>query len=181
MLADAPRRQIFRRLLQEPTTVVGLVLIVFFALLALTAPVLSPYDPLFQNISASLTPPSPAYLLGTDKLGRDLLSRMLYGARISLRVGLIVVVSAGTLGALVSIARSSPRIGGRSRTGIPPGSRELSFHAEATRTVVPSTAAVVMVLMRREIVIGRVGERCESDISMHKSRFFRRPTPSVTD
>lgn len=103
MLADAPRRQIFRRLLQEPTTVVGLVLIVFFALLALTAPVLSPYDPLFQNISASLTPPSPAYLLGTDKLGRDLLSRMLYGARISLRVGLIVVVSAGTLGALVGL------------------------------------------------------------------------------
>ncbi len=103
MLADAPRRQIFRRLLQEPTTVVGLVLIVFFALLALTAPVLSPYDPLFQNISASLTPPSPDYLLGTDKLGRDLLSRMLYGARISLRVGLIVVVSAGTLGALVGL------------------------------------------------------------------------------
>ena len=103
MLADAPRRQIFRRLLQEPTTVVGLVLIVFFALLALTAPMLSPYDPLFQNISASLTPPSPDYLLGTDKLGRDLLSRMLYGARISLRVGLIVVVSAGTLGALVGL------------------------------------------------------------------------------
>jgi peptide/nickel transport system permease protein len=103
MLADAPRRQILRRLLQEPTTVIGLVLVVLFALLALTAPLISPYDPLFQNISVSLTPPSPGYLLGTDKLGRDLLSRMLYGARISLRVGLIVVVSAGTFGALVGL------------------------------------------------------------------------------
>jgi peptide/nickel transport system permease protein len=97
------RRQIFRRLLQEPTTVVGFVLLVIFAFLAIGAPVFSPFDPLFQNISAGLTPPSPEYWLGTDKLGRDLLSRMLYGARISLRVGLLVVVSSGVLGALVGL------------------------------------------------------------------------------
>lgn len=97
------RRQIFRRLLQEPTTVAGFVLLVIFALLALGAPIFSPFDPLFQNISAGLTPPSPEYWLGTDKLGRDLLSRMLYGARISLRVGLLVVVSSGVLGALVGL------------------------------------------------------------------------------
>jgi peptide/nickel transport system permease protein len=103
MLATPLRRQIFRRLLQEPTTVVGLVLLVLFALLALAAPLISPYDPLFQNISAGLTPPSPGYWLGTDKLGRDLLSRMLYGARISLRVGLLVVASAGVIGALVGL------------------------------------------------------------------------------
>lgn len=103
MLATPPRRQILRRLLQEPTTIAGLVLLVVFALLALAAPLISPYDPLFQNISASLTPPSPDYWLGTDKLGRDLLSRMLYGARISLRVGLLVVVSAGVFGALVGL------------------------------------------------------------------------------
>jgi peptide/nickel transport system permease protein len=104
MLATQPRRRrIIRRLLQEPTTVVGFVLLVIFALLALAAPLISPYDPLFQNISASLTPPSADYWLGTDKLGRDILSRMLYGARISLRVGLLVVLSAGILGALVGL------------------------------------------------------------------------------
>jgi peptide/nickel transport system permease protein len=103
MLATPPRRQILRRLLQEPTTIAGLVLLVAFALLAVAAPLISPYDPLFQNISASLTPPSSGYWLGTDKLGRDLFSRMLYGARISLRVGLLVVVSAGTFGALVGL------------------------------------------------------------------------------
>lgn len=96
-------RQIIRRLLQEPTTVAGFVLMIVFAFLAIAAPLISPYDPLFQNISAGLTPPSPDYWLGTDKLGRDLFSRMLFGARISLRVGLLVVISAGTLGALVGL------------------------------------------------------------------------------
>jgi peptide/nickel transport system permease protein len=108
MLATPPsrqqgRRQILRRLLQDPTTVAGLVLLVIFVLLALTAPLISPYDPLFQNISASLTPPSGGYWLGTDKLGRDLLSRMLFGARISLRVGFLVVILAGTFGSLVGL------------------------------------------------------------------------------
>jgi peptide/nickel transport system permease protein len=97
------RSQIIRRLLQEPTTVIGLALLAVFVLLALAAPLVSPFDPLFQNISASLTPPSPGYWLGTDKLGRDLLSRMIYGARISLRVGFLVVIFAGTLGALVGL------------------------------------------------------------------------------
>lgn len=103
MLVASPRRQITRRLLQEPATIAGLILLLIFAVLALAAPWLSPVDPLHQNISAGLTPPSRAYPLGTDKLGRDLLSRMLYGARISLRVGLLVVISAGGFGALVGL------------------------------------------------------------------------------
>jgi peptide/nickel transport system permease protein len=105
MLAAVPprRNQLVRRLLQEPTTVAGLALLAVFVLLALTASLISAYDPLFQNISASLTPPSPAYPLGTDKLGRDILSRMLYGARISLWVGLAVVLSAGAFGSLVGL------------------------------------------------------------------------------
>lgn len=103
MLAAPPRRQIVRRLLQEPATVAGLVLLVIFIALALAAPWLSPVDPLHQNISAGLTPPSRAYPLGTDKLGRDLLSRILHGARISLRVGLLVVLAAGGFGALVGL------------------------------------------------------------------------------
>jgi peptide/nickel transport system permease protein len=98
-----PRRRAFRRLFREPATVIGLLLLLLFVLLALFAPLLSPYDPLYQNISASLTPPSPAYPLGTDKLGRDMLSRMLYGARISLLAGMAVVFAAGAFGALVGL------------------------------------------------------------------------------
>jgi peptide/nickel transport system permease protein len=80
-----------------------LLLLALFVLLALLAPILSPYDPLAQNIPESLYPPSARHLLGTDKLGRDMFSRMLYGARISLVVGLAVVALAGSLGALVGL------------------------------------------------------------------------------
>ena len=94
---------ILRRLLREPTTAAGLFIMTFFLLIALFAPLLSPYDPLFQNISASLTEPSADYPLGTDKLGRDILSRMLYGARISLWVGAAVVLGAGGFGTLMGL------------------------------------------------------------------------------
>ncbi|HXF64661.1 MAG TPA: nickel transporter permease [Caldilineaceae bacterium] len=97
------QRQTLRRLLREPATMAGLLLLAVFVLLAIFAPLLSPYDPLFQNISASLTPPSREYLLGTDKLGRDILSRMLYGTRISLLVGVAVVTAAGLFGALIGL------------------------------------------------------------------------------
>ena len=69
--------------------------------MALLAPVLAPYDPLYQNISDSLSPPSAAHWLGADKLGRDILSRLLYGARISLATGLSVVALASVTGTLV--------------------------------------------------------------------------------
>jgi peptide/nickel transport system permease protein len=98
-----PQHRTLRRVTREPATFAGLLLLAVFLLLALFAPLLSPYDPLFQNISASLTPPGPDYPLGTDKLGRDMLSRMLYGARISLLVGIAVVVAAGGFGALVGM------------------------------------------------------------------------------
>lgn len=91
------------RLFHEPATTAGLLLLALFVLLALLAPILSPYDPLAQNIPESLYPPSASHLLGTDKLGRDMFSRMLYGARISLVVGLAVVALAGSLGALVGL------------------------------------------------------------------------------
>ncbi|MCX6048974.1 MAG: ABC transporter permease [Chloroflexi bacterium] len=97
------RNQFLRRLAKEPTTICGLILLVIFILLALLAPLISPFDPLFQNISVSLTKPSIPYYLGTDKLGRDILSRMLYGAQISIRSGVIVVLLAGSFGTLVGL------------------------------------------------------------------------------
>lgn len=81
----------------------GLLLLLLFFVLALFAPLISPYNPLEQHIADSLSPPLSDYWLGTDKLGRDILSRMLHGARISVFVGLAVVLSAGAFGTLVGL------------------------------------------------------------------------------
>ena len=100
---SSARRKFFRALLKDSTMLFGLGLLVIFVFLALFAPILSPVDPIKQNIPASLTAPGSEFLLGTDKLGRDILSRILYGARISLFVGLAVVTGAGAFGALVGV------------------------------------------------------------------------------
>jgi len=99
----SPRSLLLRRFLQEKTAVFGLAVIVLFGLLALMAPVLAPYDPLAQDIPNGLAPPAPDHWMGTDKLGRDIYSRMLYGARISLLSGLGVVVMAGAVGIVVGL------------------------------------------------------------------------------
>lgn len=95
--------QVFRRLLKEPTTLIGLVLLFFLFAMAFSAPFISPYDPLEQHISDSLSPPFNNYVLGTDKLGRDILSRLLHGAQISVFVGIAVVGFAGSFGTLVGL------------------------------------------------------------------------------
>jgi len=79
-------------------TVSAITLIFFFSVAAL-APVIAPYDPIEVNTAASLQPPGAAHLLGTDELGRDLLSRIMYGARVSLMVG----ISAVTLGVVFGV------------------------------------------------------------------------------
>jgi peptide/nickel transport system permease protein len=100
---QSPGALFIRRFRKEKTAMFGLVTIIVFVLLALMAPVIAPYDPIEQNIPASLAPPSPEHWLGADKLGRDILSRMLYGARISLATGLGVVLIASVLGTLVGL------------------------------------------------------------------------------
>lgn len=97
------RQKMMRRVLREPTTMFGLIMVAIFIFLAIFAPLLSPVDPIKQNISASLTPPSAEFWLGTDKLGRDIYSRILFGTRISLSVGLAVVFGAGSFGVLVGL------------------------------------------------------------------------------
>jgi peptide/nickel transport system permease protein len=89
--------------LRSPLTVAGLMLITVFALVALFAPLLAPANPLKQVLSARLKPPMAAHWLGTDQLGRDVLSRMIFGARISLLVGVVVVGLAGSLGTFVGL------------------------------------------------------------------------------
>jgi peptide/nickel transport system permease protein len=76
-----------------------------FVLVAIFAPLLAPYDPVRdQNLTEQFAPPSSAHLLGQDELGRDILSRLIYGARISLTAGLAAVTFATVFGTLVGVA-----------------------------------------------------------------------------
>ena len=90
-------------ILANPLNVVALALIAVFAACALFAPLLAPYDPLLQELGTRLQPPSSQHWLGTDSLGRDIASRILYGARISLIVGVVVVASAGVVGTAIGL------------------------------------------------------------------------------
>ncbi len=90
-------------ILSNPLNIVAFALIAVFALCALLAPVIAPYDPLLQALGSRLMPPSPDHWLGTDSLGRDIASRILYGARISLIIGVVVVASAGVFGTVVGL------------------------------------------------------------------------------
>jgi peptide/nickel transport system permease protein len=81
----------------------GILLIATLALVAVLAPVIAPANPLKQVLSTRLKPPSAAHWLGTDQLGRDVLSRMIYGARISLMIGTVVVGLAASLGTVVGL------------------------------------------------------------------------------
>ena len=72
-----------------------------WVLLALFAPLIAPFDPLEQSVKDRLQPPNSVYRLGTDELGRDILSRVLYGGRITLPAGLIVIVINAIIGWLI--------------------------------------------------------------------------------
>ena len=83
----------------------GLAVTLLLVLAALFAPWLSPFDPAAQDLPARLSPPSSAHWFGTDELGRDIFSRILYGARVSMLVGSSVVLGCGLIGlALGSLA-----------------------------------------------------------------------------
>lgn len=89
-------------LAQSRTAVAGALIILLFALCGIAAPLLSPYDPVAQAIPERHLPPfSRGHLLGTDELGRDLLSRIIHGARISMIIGLVSVGISLSLGLLV--------------------------------------------------------------------------------
>jgi len=90
-------------ILANPLNLVAIALIATLAACALLAPLLAPYDPLAQDLAVRLKPPSPEHWLGTDSLGRDIASRILYGTRISLVIGVVVVGSAGVFGTFVGL------------------------------------------------------------------------------
>lgn len=92
-----------RRFLRNRAAVVGLVLVIVLALLAVFAPLLAPYAPDAQNLRARLRAPSTEHWFGTDEFGRDILSRVLYGARISLLTGLVPVLSGLVVGTAIGL------------------------------------------------------------------------------
>lgn len=90
-----------RRFFRTPSAIVGLVMVTAFVFLAVFAPLLAPYDPADANLSDSLAAPSAAHPLGQDLQGRDELSRIVYGARNSLQIGIISVAIGVSLGLIV--------------------------------------------------------------------------------
>ncbi|MHB8645764.1 MAG: ABC transporter permease [Thermomicrobiales bacterium] len=103
-LVVRPRRAngLFRRLIRSPLIIFWGGVLLVLVLLAIFAPIVAPYDPIKQSADL-LQPPSRQYLFGTDELGRDILSRIIFGARISLTVGLIAVGIAGSIGTVIGL------------------------------------------------------------------------------
>jgi peptide/nickel transport system permease protein len=103
------RSRALRRLRRRPMAVAGLTVATLFVLAALFAPLIAPYDPADTNFSAVLQPPSSAHIMGTDDLGRDTFSRVVYGARASLEAGvlatLLALVVAAPLGLVAGYYR----------------------------------------------------------------------------
>ncbi len=83
--------------------ILGFFIIISVSLLAILAPILAPYDPYVLNPLANLEAPSAKHLFGTDELGRDVFSRMLYGARISLFVGFVAVSISSFIGIIIGL------------------------------------------------------------------------------
>lgn len=90
-----------KRLKRNKAAMLGLVMVILFILVAMLAPLLAPYQPEQIDLFSVLTPPSREHWLGTDYYGRDLLSRIIYGTRISLAVGLTVQLISLTIGTLL--------------------------------------------------------------------------------
>jgi peptide/nickel transport system permease protein len=108
----APRRfALLSAVLDTRLAGIGLSILAVVVFCAVFAPFIAPYDPIAQDYLALTEPPSPAHWLGTDDLGRDVLSRIIYGARVSLQVGLIAVGIAVSLG--VTFGLLSGYAGGR--------------------------------------------------------------------
>ena len=102
-LVEMRPMSLWRAVAQNELAWIGLILLALVVAAAVLAPWLAPRDPLEQDIVARLQPPSAEYWLGTDSYGRDVLSRLLYGARISLFVGFVSILTAMLIGTSVGI------------------------------------------------------------------------------
>ncbi|AWM16468.1 ABC transporter permease [Bacillus inaquosorum] len=94
-------RIFFEKFFKNKLAVIGGIILTVIILMAVFAPFIAPYSPESQSLLNKLKPPSPKNLMGTDKFGRDIFTRVLYGARVSLLVGFVSVVGAITIGTVV--------------------------------------------------------------------------------
>lgn len=95
---SSPGRRALRRLWRRKGAMVGLVFVLFFVVMAVFAPIFAPYDPVATSWSAVRAAPSQMYWFGTDEIGRDVLSRVIWGARASILAGLVSVGISMALG-----------------------------------------------------------------------------------
>ncbi|MCA0431790.1 MAG: ABC transporter permease [Proteobacteria bacterium] len=109
-MASLHSRSVWRTLAADPLGLMGATLVGLFVLMALFAPLLAPYDPLKIDVANKFAGASLKHLAGTDQLGRDLLSRIIYGARTALGISLLATGLAGAIGLLLGlIAGYGPR------------------------------------------------------------------------
>ena len=106
--------RVWRQLRRNRLSLVGSLIVLSLVLVALAAPVLGLSNPVKLNIPQRFLPPGPGHWFGTDQLGRDVLSRVVYGARVSLMASVLTMIAAGLPGVLLGIAAgvSSSRISG---------------------------------------------------------------------
>jgi peptide/nickel transport system permease protein len=105
------RRRAWRSFSRNRSALVGLVLIIMLVLIAIFAPWIAPHDPIEQSTINRLAPPSPEYPLGRDDFGRDVLSRIIYGTRVALTVGVLSVLLGGLIGTTIGV--TAGYIGGK--------------------------------------------------------------------
>jgi peptide/nickel transport system permease protein len=97
------RHPVLQFIMQQPLGAAGLVIIVLMAIAAAFAPLIAPYDPLAVDYGAMLAAPSREHWLGTDSFGRDVLSRVIYGARTALAVGFLASFAGSSIGAIIGV------------------------------------------------------------------------------
>ncbi len=145
------KRNVWRALMAEPLGIMGGVIVLAFVVMALFAPWLAPYDPFKIDVMHKFSSPSLAHWAGTDQLGRDLLSRIIFGARTALGVAVTATGVAGLVGILLGlIAGYGPRwldslliLCFDSMTSLP-----MIMFALAVITVLgPSTATLILVII----------------------------------
>ena len=129
-----------------PLGAVGAVLVLLFVLTALFANVIAPHDPLSTNSRASLATPGGSYWLGADFMGRDMFSRIVYGARISLAVAVGATVLGGVLGVLIGLMSGFIRrwVARSSQPPMKPDIRTMSTPRTPPSTVAPTATASEM-------------------------------------
>ena len=101
--SNSPFRRNLRKAKKSPQLMVGITIVIFFVFIALFAPLLAPHDPLYAVVARRMQGPSIQHPLGTDDLGRDVMSRLMYGARISLMVGILATSMGAAVGVILGL------------------------------------------------------------------------------